>query len=33
MANEQKKYDEKKVIIKTDPKKLKGDQQILTEKK
>ena len=31
MANEQKKYDEKKKILKTEPKPLKKDQTLLTE--
>ena len=32
MANEQKKYDEKKIILKTEPKPLKKNQTLLKEK-
>ena len=32
MANEQKQYDEKKEILKTEPKPLKTNQTLLTEK-
>lgn len=33
MANEQKEYDKKKTVIKTDPKPLKKGQSLISEEK